>query len=94
MGKQKIDIKDLAVVDFTSDVARSVALNILNRHFKHTPNNEKIELIRSVLANPELFRNDAVWSVLALKLLANSFPVASFETFQLETECKPFNVFW
>jgi len=46
MGKQKLNIKDLTVVNFPSDVARSLALNIMNRHFKHTPNEEKLKLIK------------------------------------------------
>jgi len=57
MGKQKLNIKELSAINFPSDVARSLALNIMNRHFKHTMNEEKLKLIGNVLTDPQAYVN-------------------------------------
>ena len=93
MGKQKLNIKDLTVVDFPSDVARSLALNIMNRHFKHTSNEEKLKLINHVLEQPESFVNHATLGILALKLVSKTMRVESFKVYQLNDEPKHFDVF-
>jgi tRNA-splicing ligase RtcB len=55
MGKQKLNIKDLSIINFPSEVAKSLSLNIMNRHFKHLPNEEKLMLIQNVLEHPEAY---------------------------------------
>ena len=93
MGKQKLNIKDLTVVDFPSDVARSLALNIMNRHFKHTPNEEKLKLINCVLEQPESYVNHATLGILAVKLVSKTMRAESFKVYQLNDEPKHFDVF-
>ena len=93
MGKQKLNIKDLTVVDFPSDVARSLALNIMNRHFKHTSNEEKLKLINQVLEQPESFVNHTTLGILALKLVSKTTREESFKVYQLNDEPKHFDVF-
>jgi tRNA-splicing ligase RtcB (3'-phosphate/5'-hydroxy nucleic acid ligase) len=93
MGKQKLNIKELSAIDFPTDVARSLALNIMNRHFKHTANEEKLLLIKNVLSAPEQYLHDAVLGVLAHKLVSKSTTQESFKTYLLEDEPKPFHIF-
>ena len=93
MGKQKINIKDLSVIDFPSDVARSLALNIMNRHFKHTSNEEKLKLINSVLEQPESYVDHATLGILALKLVSKTINQSSFNVYELNDEPKHFDVF-
>lgn len=93
MGKQKINIKDLSVIDFPSDVARSLALNIMNRHFKHTSNEEKLKLINSVLEQPESYLDHATLGILALKLVSKTINNDSFKVYELDDEPKHFDVF-
>lgn len=93
MGKQKLHIKDLISIQFPSEVARSLALNTMNRHFKHTPLDEKLIIINKVLMQPELYTHDSAWSVLALKLAAKTEVNEKYRTFQLENEPKHFDVF-
>ena len=93
MGTQKLNIKDLTVVDFPSDVARSLALNIMNRHFKHTSNEEKLKLIKHVLEQPESYVNHATLGILALKLVSKTMRAESFKVYQLNDEPKHFDVF-
>src|SRR5688572_32579245 len=93
MGKQKLNIKDLTVVNFPSDVARSLALNIMNRHFKHTPNEEKLKLISHVLEQPESYVSHATLAILALKLVSKTMRPESFKVIELNDEPKHFDVF-
>ncbi|RAW02896.1 RtcB family protein [Pseudochryseolinea flava] len=93
MAKQKLDIKLLSAIDFPSDVARSVALNIMNRHFKHTPNDEKLKIIQHVLETPESYLQHATLGLLAHKVAAKILLAEPFEVFQLNDEPKHFDVF-
>jgi tRNA-splicing ligase RtcB (3'-phosphate/5'-hydroxy nucleic acid ligase) len=93
MGKQKLNIKELSAIDFPSDVARSLALNIMNRHFKHTPQEEKLSLIINLLSAPEQYVNDAVLGILAHKLISKSVTTESFKAYELEDEPRHFDVF-
>ena len=78
MGKQKLNSKDLFKIKFPSEVAKSLALNIMNRHFKHTPNEEKIKLIEHVLAQPELYVSHTTLGLLALKLVSKTISGDAF----------------
>ncbi len=93
MSKQKLNIKDLTVIRFPSDVARSLALNIMNRHFKHTPNEDKLKLIAHVLEQPELYVTHATLGTLALKLVAKSTEDEPYTVYELDDEPKHFDVF-
>jgi tRNA-splicing ligase RtcB len=93
MGKQKLNIKDLNVISFPSEVAKSLALNIMNRHFKHTSNEEKLELITNVLTQPELYVEHTTLGTLALKLVSKSLGEESFKVYELDDEPKHFDVF-
>lgn len=93
MSKQKLTIKDLAVIDFPSDVTRSLALNSMNRHFKHMPNEEKLKVIKDVLDQPASYLEHTTLSVLAQKLVSKTAVTESFKVYQLNDEPKPFCVF-
>ncbi len=93
MGKQKLNIKDLSVINFSSDVAKSLALNIMNRHFKHTPNEGKIKLIADVLGQPELYVDHVTLGILARKLVLKTIGEDAYTVFELEAEPKHFDVF-
>jgi tRNA-splicing ligase RtcB len=92
MGKQKLNIKDLSIINFPSEVAKSLSLNIMNRHFKHLPNEEKLMLIQSVLEHPEAYLNNELLSLLAHKLY--SAPISeNFKSYELDDTPKHFDVF-
>src|SRR5688572_10199505 len=93
MGRQKLTIKDLTVISFQSDVARSLALNIMNRHFKHTPNEEKVKLIAQVLEQPEEYVDHATLGILAQKLVSKTIEDDFYTVYQLEDEHKHFDIF-
>lgn len=93
MGKQKLRIKDLSVIDFPSDVTKSLALNIMNRHFKHMPNEEKLKLISHVLEQAESYIHHSTLGILALKLVSKTIEKDSFKVYQLEDEPGHYDVF-
>jgi tRNA-splicing ligase RtcB len=83
MGKQKLTIKELSAIEFPSDVARSLALNIMNRHFKHTPNEEKLQTIKNVLSTPEAFIEHSALGILAIKLVSKTAGEELYDVFEL-----------
>ncbi len=90
MGKQKLIIQDLKHISFPSEVARSLAMNIMNRHFKHESIDEKLDLIKQVLDDPASYADHPTLSLLALKLVAKSFVEDPFVAYELLDEPKPF----
>ena len=92
MGKQKLNIKDLSTIKFPSEVARSLSLNIMNRHFGHTPNEEKLSLINNVLLYPDEYLNHDTLGLLAHKLVSKTI-TDSFRAYDLDDEPKHFDVF-
>jgi tRNA-splicing ligase RtcB (3'-phosphate/5'-hydroxy nucleic acid ligase) len=94
MGNQKISIKDLSTIDFPSDVARSLGMNVMNKAFKHTPKEEKFRILRNVFEHPEEFLHDEALSILAGKLLGKLKDEAGhFAAYNLLDEPKAFEVF-
>jgi tRNA-splicing ligase RtcB len=94
MSNQKIDIKDLKKANLTSDVARSVGMNIMNRHFKHMPKEQKLETLVSVLAQPELYVHHLVLGQLAQKFIVKPRIVDSeWKAYELDDKPKHFDVF-
>ena len=53
MGKNRLKGKHLRKVDFPSDIAKSVAINIMTKHYKYVPLEEKLEVLKNVLSDPE-----------------------------------------
>ncbi|HEX6226394.1 MAG TPA: RtcB family protein, partial [Chryseolinea sp.] len=92
MATQKINIKDLSCIDFPSEVVKSLSLNIMNRHFKHTPNDEKLNIIKNVLSDPQSFADHNTLGLIAYKLIART-KADDFKVYQLEDEPKHFDVF-
>src|SRR5690242_20112003 len=92
MGKHKLNIKDLSTISFPSEVAKSLSLNLMNRHFKHTPNDEKLVLVTKVLADPDAYLNHNTLGLLAHKLVSKSV-FETFKTYELEDEPKHFDIF-
>lgn len=93
MGTQKLTIKDLTVIHFQSDVARSLALTIMNRHFKHTPNEEKLKLIAHVLEQPGEYVDHRALGILAQKLQPKTMKDDSHSVYQLRDQPDHIDIF-
>lgn len=64
----KLKSKDLRKLNINSDKTISIALVILNKHFKHNTNEERIEVIKDIIENPEKYIDDP-----ALRKIAHEF---------------------
>ncbi|MCW3788174.1 RtcB family protein [Plebeiibacterium sediminum] len=53
MSKSKIKGKDLKKINYKSDRAKSLAINIINSDFKHLSKQDKLALLEDVLINPK-----------------------------------------
>lgn len=93
MGNQKLNIKDIHTIEFPSEVARSLGLNIMNQHFRHTPKEEKIQLLEAVLSNPGDYHTHEVLGVLAQKLVKKQDDAAVRQEYDIADEPRPFEVF-
>lgn len=69
MGQQKIRGKDLKNLDYTSNRAKSLAIAVLSKHYKHTAKAEQLELLRLVKEHPENYKDDPTLGVLADEFL-------------------------
>lgn len=86
MGRNKVKGKHLREVDFPSNVARSLATQLLTKHFKHTPLEEKLKVLQTVLLNPENYLNDAVFSPLAVAICGKPKLKSEYEVFALQEQ--------
>ena len=69
MGKNKIRSKDLNLLQYDSHKARSIAIDLMAKHYKHTLKAEKLEILREVKENPNAYREDPVLGKLAAEFL-------------------------
>ncbi|MGB3182912.1 MAG: RtcB family protein [Cyclobacteriaceae bacterium] len=74
MGNHKLRGKDLSKISYTSDRARSLAINIISKHFKHYTKNEQLTLLRQVRASPGDYLEDICLAALAQELMPVTKP--------------------
>lgn len=92
MGKSKIKGKDLKKIDFPSDEAKSVALGIITKHYKHASKDEKLGIIQNVLSDPDTYANDPVLMPLVRAIKGKIEMRTDYEIHMLKKE-GAFNVF-
>jgi tRNA-splicing ligase RtcB (3'-phosphate/5'-hydroxy nucleic acid ligase) len=84
MGKNRLKGKHLRKIDFPSDIAKSVALNIMTKHFKHVSNEEKLEIINNVLLHPEQFLEDEHFKPLVYAIVGKPKLKTDYEVHMLK----------
>lgn len=57
--------KDLSKIGYTNDQARSLAINILSKHFKHHSKAEQTQLLIEIRQEPEKFLDDEITGKIA-----------------------------
>lgn len=92
MGNSKIRGKDLKKLTLSSHRAKSLALDILSKHYKHNNKQEQLDVIKAVVNAPENFHNDPIFSPLAEELAPMEEFEPIMETEMLET-ARPFKVY-
>lgn len=69
MSKSKIKGKDLRKINYKSDRAKSLAINIINSDFKHLSKHDKLKILEAVLLNPKDYLEHASLSKIAEELI-------------------------
>jgi tRNA-splicing ligase RtcB len=64
-----IKAKELSRIGYTDDHARSLAINILSRHFKHHTKEQAIELLRAIKDDPARYVHDETIGKIAATFL-------------------------
>lgn len=92
MGKQKLDVKDIHGIAFPSEVVKSMALNIVNRHYKHDTRELKLQYIQAVLQHPHQYVEHPVLGQLALRIAPPAETVFD-QWYDLRPTPKPYAIF-
>lgn len=69
MAKLKITGKELRAIGFPEGPVISVAMNVMQKNYKHQGKEEVMELLKKVLASPIEYKDDAVLALIAEQLL-------------------------
>lgn len=64
--KTSLSTKELGRMGYVSNVAKSLAVEIISKHCKHTPREEVIRVLEEILREPREWLTDAVWGKLAI----------------------------
>ncbi len=92
MGKIKLRGKDLRKINYKSDRAKALAVDIISKHFKHVPKEELLSILTEVRTDPEAYLNDEVLGVLADELIEKPL-IKERSEIALLREAGDFNIF-
>ena len=65
MGNHKIRGKDLKIINYKTNRAKSLAIDIMSMHYKHISKLEKLNVLKAVRENPDEYLDDPLLGVLA-----------------------------
>jgi len=91
MSKLKITGKELRAVGYPEGPVVSIAMNVMEKNFKHLSHADAMEVLSSVLQSPNEYANDPVLSKIAQVLLPK--PEAEGSEISLNKSGIQFNVF-
>lgn len=72
MSKLKIAGKELRAIGYPEGPVISIAMNVMQKNYKHHAKEEVMELLKAVLASPANYLDDAVLALIAKELYKNS----------------------
>jgi tRNA-splicing ligase RtcB len=78
MNKLKLTGKEIRAIGYPEGPVVSIAMNVMEKNFKHHDKEEVMELLKKVLQSPIEYKNDAVLAMIAeqlLKISAASTPL-------------------
>lgn len=76
--------KHLRNLDFPSDIAKSLALTIVTKHFKYVPMEENLNMIQNVLLHPEEFKEHPHLHSLARAVIGKTKIKTNYEVHMLK----------
>lgn len=74
MSKLKLSGKELRKIGYPEGPVISIAMNLLQKNYKHESRDTAIEILKNILANPVEFKDDAVLGAIASQLLPKANP--------------------
>lgn len=69
MSKLKLSGKELRAIGYPEGPVISIAMNMMQKQYKHTAKEEVMELLKAVLASPANYLDDAVLALIAKQLM-------------------------
>jgi len=69
MSKLKLQGKDLRAIGYPEAPVISIAMKAMEKNYKHQTKEEVMEILKSVLASPYEYKDDAVLALIAEQLL-------------------------
>jgi len=89
--KLKITAKELRAIGYPESPVIPVAMNVMEKHYKHHTKEDAMEILKAVLASPAQYLDDAVLGLIAEKLV----PKKSVDgaEISLNNSGVPFNIF-
>src|SRR5262245_52462192 len=72
MGKIKLQGKDLRAIGYPEGPVISIAMNVMQKNYKHHEKEEVMEILQKVLASPVEYKDDAVLALIAKELIKKS----------------------
>ena len=80
-----IRTKDLSKIGYTSNIARSLAINITAKHCKHDTKEQILNTLTDILAHPEQYKESEAWRPLA-EHFSPTITTRKFTTYELLDE--------
>ncbi|MEO9803412.1 MAG: RtcB family protein [Reichenbachiella sp.] len=65
MGNHKLRGKDLKIINYKTNRAKSLAIDIMSMHYKHISKKERLNILKAVKENPDEYLDDPILGVLA-----------------------------
>lgn len=92
MGKQKLKGKSLDKIGYQNNEAKSLAINIMAKHYKHYTTEAQLELLQSIQSEPEKYTEDEHLKPLAYQFI-DVVEEEEFSAYQLNEESKSYSIF-
>ncbi len=72
MSKIKIQGKELRTIGYPEGPVISIAMNVMQKNYKHHTKEKVMEILKAVLANPVEYKDDVVLALIAKELTKKS----------------------
>lgn len=92
MGKNKLKGKDLDAINYKDNKAKSLAIDLMSRYYKHKTKAEKLDVLKEILIEPTKFLNHEYLSLLA-QVIAPKIESSSKRELQVLKDPQPYAVF-
>jgi tRNA-splicing ligase RtcB len=83
-----IKLKQLSKIGYTNNQARTIALNIISKFYKHHTSKEVEDLLTEIKTNPQNYVNDEILNKIAFCFIEKA-KEQNFQCYELNSEAKP-----